>query len=497
MISRELVATIRRLYYAEHWKIGTIASELGLHWVTVRSAVNIVPSSQTVRLRKTLTDPFLEFIRTTLERHPRLRSTRIYEMVRGRGYSGSLVQLRKVVARLRPARREAFLRLRSFPGEQAQVDWAHFGSVTIGRAKRALSGFVLTLSYSRALYLEFFYDQTLESFLLGHVRGFDDLGGVPRTVLYDNLKSAVLERRNETIHFHPRLLELCAHYHFAAQPCRPARGNEKGRVERAIRYIRDSFFAARPFRSLEDLNRQALRWRGEVAHRRPWVEDDSRSVADVYAEEKPRLLSLPAHPFETERIVAVRSGKTPFVRFDQNDYSIPPETVGRQLVLVASDITIRLLDGTTEIARHRRSYDRHLTIEDPAHIEVLVESKRRAREHTPGGRLAAAAPEIEAFLAAALTRGESARALAPKLLLLLDDYGAAEFRTAIRTALARKTPRLSSVAYLLQQRARQLGRSAPLPISLDRRPDLADIAIRPHNSETYDELSRHDDEDTD
>jgi ATP-dependent Lon protease len=135
-------------------------------------------------------------------------------MIRPRGYPGSVTQLRRVVAELRPPRCEAFLRLRTFPGEQAQADWAHFGEVAIGRARRRLSGFVLTLSYSRALWLEFFMDQSLENFLLGHVHAFHDWGGAPRSVETDNLRSVVLERRGDAIHFHPRFLELSVHYGF-------------------------------------------------------------------------------------------------------------------------------------------------------------------------------------------------------------------------------------------------------------------------------------------
>ena len=245
MITAETVAHIRRLFYAEHWKIGTIAQELGLHRDTVRTALQTDRFNRAKILRPSLTDPYIDFIKETLEKYPRLRTTRIYEMIRDRGYTGSVVILRRVVARLRPVHREAFLRLRTFPGEQGQVDWAHFGAVAIGRARRRLSCFVLTLSYSRALYLEFFFDQTLENFLRGHVRAFNSWSGCPRVILSDNLKSAVLERHGDAVHFHPRLIELCAHYHFATRPCQVARGNQKGRVERTIQYIRHSFFAAR------------------------------------------------------------------------------------------------------------------------------------------------------------------------------------------------------------------------------------------------------------
>jgi len=144
-----------------------------------------------------LTDPYVEFIRQTLQQYPRLRATRLYHMIRDRGYTGSVVQLRRVVARLRPVSREAFLRLRTFPGEQGQVDWANFGEVAVGRARRRLSCFLITLSYSRALHLEFFFDQSMENFLRGHVHAFHAWSGQPRILLYDNLRSAVLERRGD------------------------------------------------------------------------------------------------------------------------------------------------------------------------------------------------------------------------------------------------------------------------------------------------------------
>ena len=208
MITPETRVQIRRYFYAEHWKIGTIAQALDVHPDTVRRAIEVERFQHAEPLRPSMVDPYLPFVRQVLEQHPRLRATRLYQMIRDRGYSGSVEQLRRVVARLRPQPREAFLRLQVFPAEQAQVDWAYFGSVMVGRAKRQLSCFVMTLSWSRALYLEFFFDQTAENFLRGHVRAFQDWSGAPRVILYDNLKSAVLERRGDQIHFNPRLLEL-------------------------------------------------------------------------------------------------------------------------------------------------------------------------------------------------------------------------------------------------------------------------------------------------
>jgi transposase len=180
MISPETRVQIRRYFYAEHWKIGTIATALDVHPDAVRRAIEVERFQHAEPLRPSIVDPYLPFVRQTLEQYPRLRATRIHQMIRDRGYAGSVEQLRRIVARLRPQPHEAFLRLQVFPAEQAQVDWAYFGSVMVGRAKRQLSCFVMTLSWSRALYLEFFFDQTTENFLRGHVRAFDAWSGAPK-----------------------------------------------------------------------------------------------------------------------------------------------------------------------------------------------------------------------------------------------------------------------------------------------------------------------------
>lgn len=494
MIDLETVARIRQLHHAERWPVGTIAVQLGLHHETVERALREQASAEPAP-RPSGLDPYVVYAREVLQRYPRLTATRLWHMLRERGCPLSIRQVRRKVAELRPSPREGFLRRRTFAGEEGQVDWASFGQVLIGQARRALSAFVLTLTYSRMLFLRFFFDQSLESFLRGHVEAFASLGGVPRYLLYDNLRSAVSQRHGEAVRFNPRLLELAAHYHFAPRACRPARGNEKGAVERSVRYIRDSFFAARGFTTLQDFNRQALLWRDETAAQRPWPQDDRKTVAEAFAEEATRLLPLPSHPFETDLVLSVRAGKTLYLRFDLNDYSIPHTAVGRPLSLVASETSVRIFDGLTLRAEHRRSYDRHQRIEDPTHVEALLLEKRRARGSAPRARLTDAVPCAEAFLEAAFQRGESVATTTEKLLQLLDDHGPHELRQAMQQALDRETPRVGSVVYLLGQRRRQSQRRAPLAVDLSRRPDLQDLYVKPHAPETYDELARNDDDD--
>jgi hypothetical protein len=305
------------------------------------------------------------------------------------------------------------------------------------------------------------------------------------------LKSVVLERVGDHIRFHPRVLELAGHYHFAPQPCAVARGNEKGRVERMIGYLRYSFFAARPFTSLDDLNAQLARWIADVAHARPVPGDPfDHLVRDALDEERPRLLPLPEHPFPCALVRSVASGKTPYIRFDGNDYSIPHTLVRRPLTLLATDTVVRLVHGTTEVAHHRRSYDQGQRLEDPAHLAALVHAKRRAHDLRGRDRLRQSCPHAEAFLEALAVRGDP---LAPQTLALgrlLDQYGAAALEAALADALTRGALNAASVAHLLDQRARARHTPPPLAVVLPDDPRVRDLRITPHRLTTYDALLR-------
>jgi transposase len=498
MITPELHAEIRRLYFGEHWKVGTIAAALGVHHDTVRAALaHDTRALPRRRYRPTQLDPYLPFVRDTLAQYPRLRATRLFEMVRTRGYLGSVVQLRRVVRTLRPAGTPTlYRRLTTLPAEEAQIDWGAFGTIRIGHGTRPLSGFVMVLSYSRAISALFTLDQTLESFLRGHVDAFHGLfAGVARTLVYDNLRSAVLERQGTAIRFHPRLLELAGHYHFAPRPCAPGRANEKGKIERQIQYLRDAFFAARTFADLDDLNAQFRRWRDDIAHQRPHPDQRDLTVAQVFAQEQPRLLPLPAHPFDTDVMRPVACGKTPYVRFDRNSYSIP-HTHGRHpLTLLASATTVRLVAGADEIARHARSYDTGQTIEDLAHLEGLLAATRQANPSTGRDRLRLAVPAIGQVFERLAARGESLRAHTARLLGLLDDYGPRELAAAVAQALARDALGAGAIAHILETRRRLRGQKPPIPLALPDRPGVRDLDVPAHPLESYDVLTRSDPDD--
>lgn len=501
MIDGELEAMILRLHHVEKWPVGTISSQLSVHHSVVRRVLRQAGLPGAAAKRTSMIDAYLPFVIRIWERYPGLTARRIYDMVVERGYPGCADHFRHRVAHLRPKpRAEAYLRLKTLPGEQAQVDWAHFGKVQVGRAMRPLMAFVMVLSYSRAIFLRFFYGQSMAPFLQGHVTALTFFGGCARVLLYDNLKSAVLERRGDLIRFHPTLLDIANHYRYEARPVAVARGNEKGRVERGIRYVRDSFFAARKWSDLADLNRQAVDWALGTAMARCWPEDQALTVGEAFEKERPHLLELPGDPFPAEERVEVRVGKTPYVRFDGNDYSVPHELVRRKLSLFASVERVRIVHLDEVVAEHVRSFDRRAQIEDEAHIKALVAQKKRARGHRAMDRLQLMAPKSEALLQSMAECGLPLGPAVQALMKLLDAYGAGAFNDAVDEALANGAHHPAAVAQVLDRRRLEAGAAPPLPIELPDDPRVRGLSVRRHALEDYDTLegdAEDDDEDGD
>jgi transposase len=497
-ITAEQEALIRRLYHAEKWRVGTICRELGVHHNTVARVLAQGDEAVAIRQRSSLLDPYVPFVLTTLARFPRLAASRLYTMLRERGYTGSSSHLRHQIALLRPKpAAEAYLRLRTLPGEQAQVDWAHFGQLQVGAARRRLLAFVIVLSWSRMLFVRFFLDQKMPSFLRGHVDGFDFFGGVPRVALYDNLKSVVVERAGDAIRFHPTIAALASHYHFEPRPAAPARGNEKGRVERAIRYLRTTFFAGRKLRDLDTLNAEALAWcQGEAAERR-CPADATLSVREAFAQERSRLLPLPPDRFATDERVEATAGKTPYVRFDLNDYSVPHDRVRRTLTVLASFDTVRIFDRQQLVATHRRTYSRGEQIEDPDHLQALVEVKRAARLARGLDRLHHAVPETAELLRRLAERGSNLGGATSTLLSLLELYGTAELTLAVREALAKDSAHPHSVRLVLERRIRERQLPPPVPVRLPPDPKVTNLVVKPHDLAGYDQLGGKETDDED
>ncbi len=439
---------------------------------------------RTQRDRQSLVAPYQPIIVDTLARLPTVRATRLLDILRDRGYEGSIDQLRRYLRGARPdPPQRVFAKLSFMAGEQAQCDWASCGKMQIGKAVRPLSLFVMVLAYSRYTYGYFTVDQTFESFGRGHVRAFASFGGVPRVILYDNLKAAVVARLGNAVSYSPQLSEMSGYYQFRIQAAAVRAPQSKGRVERTIGYLKTSFLPGRVFLNLDDANAQLARWLADVAHSRPWPQDASRSVEEAFAEERTKLLPLPEHPLELWSTKPVRAHRWPLIRFDTNDYEIPHEYLGRLLTLSASDDTVRILDGAREVCRHPRCYDKgktsSLMTEDGGAATTRSHIARR-KEH-----LLAVIPEAEQLCQMLIDINESLRGHLGRLYELVQQFGRERVRAAILRAIADGTPRSESIAQLLQQK----DQGVPIvPLQLPNRKNVADLVVSTHDLAGYDDL---------
>ena len=274
------------------------------------------------------------------------------------------------------------------------------------------------------------------------------------------------------------------------KPVNVARGNEKGRVERAISYIRTSFFEARQYRDSEDLNEQALEWCDGLAAGRRCAEDRGMTVAQAFELEKPSLLKAPDNPFPAYEKDAVRVGKTPYIRWDLNDYSAP-HYLARKTVQVVADLeTVKILDGLKEVACHKRSWDKGRQIEDPAHIEALKEQKTESKQHRGMDRLHHAAPTAQKLFMIAAEEGQNLGGATTQLLNLLDLYGSAELELAIQEALEAKAANASSVRQILERRRREQNLPVPVAIAVPADPRIQNLVVVPHKLSDYDAIHK-------
>jgi len=441
MISSEQKALVLRLFHAEGWKPTTIAREADLHRSTVRRILGKQGICQpNCTVRKRLVETFLPFILEVLRKHPDISATLLFRMVQSRGYEGKNPgHFRKLIAELRPVRKkEAYLTIETLPGEEAQVDWAHCGKILVGKTQRNLSAFVMVLSYSRRIFVRFFLSQNSAAFYSGFSHAFLHFGGIQKRVIIDNLKSGVCERVGTVIRFHEDFLRLGCHYNFELVAARPRTPTDKGKVERAIRYIRNAFPGLLEPRDIDTLNQEVLQWCEEEANRRPCPAQKEMTVAQRFEKEKAFFLPLPAASFDSHEIFTVKISKRPYARFDGNDYSVPSELVGTIVTIHAYETKILIEQSGKILAEHTRSWEKGQRYDIPAHIEELKERKRFGQKGAAMASLEAAFPGVEHILQTAASKGENIGNFVAGLSSLRGTLGDELLSLALKRALERE-----------------------------------------------------------
>ena len=482
MISKELEVEIRLRYYRDHWPVGTISSQLGVHPDTVRRVVGLDKRKITPRTTNSAIEPYKEFMKETLEKFPNIRATRLLDMIKQKGYTGSVYPVRKFKKQIAPGSRKAFLDLTFMPGEQAQVDWGSFGYLLYGSSKRPLHAFVVVLSYSRKIFAKFFHDMKSARVLEGHCDAFEYFQGVPRVVLFDNMKTAVIENLGTAVRFNRDLLDLAAYFRFEPRACNPRSGWEKGRTERAIRYLREGFFEGRSFDSLDQLNKDLQDWLKRVSDHRKWPDDSNITVSEAYSREK--LGPLPALPYEAYEERQVRVDKKAYISFDSNKYPVDPKWVGYFLNLRAKHDEFFLYHEQSVVSSFRRQWGKGIKILCNDHQEKIAKVRGIKKHRQERHSLARTLSNGEQLLRLWADHGYNLSSNSRELLGLIDGYGLDEVEAASKLAIENGTPSCCSIRYIL---TKEKGHKMP-KVQINLRKELADIKVEYPSMSDYDNL---------
>ena len=491
MLEYEIYCKILDHLGRQQLTVAQTARALGLDPRTVAKWASVKQFRPRVgRARSGKLDPHKGQIVRWLDAHA-YSAQQIFQRLCEAGYEGGITIVKDYVHCIRPRRAEAFLKLHFEPGEAAQVDWGSFGSIAVGSTYRRLSFFLMVLCYSRRMYLEFTVSQTMEFFLQCHENAFAAFGGCPGRIMVDNLKSAVLQRLvGMAPVFNPKYLDFSRHWGFAISPCNVAKGNEKGRVENGVGYVKKNLLAGLELTDFALLQPAATLWVDTIANVRIHGATQERPI-DRFEAERAHLKRLNPAPFDLARVKTVRATKQFRIPLDSNHYSVPATYAGQLLTLKAYADRLCIYQRDQLIARHPRSMDRHKDIEDPDHARQLVQQRKSAREQRVLVQFLSLSPRAQAYREGLEAKRVNARPHMRKILALAELYGKDDVVRAIDDGLELQAFSCEYIANILAVRRRIS--PEPAALQLTRRADLLELDMPEPDLSIYD----HKEKDTD
>ena len=482
----ERAAEVLRLGLVEGVGVRAIARRLGLARKTVRKILGrSVPKPAATAVRTSLLDPYDKAIRTILDDAPEMLAPAVMERLRPLGYAGGVTILRDRLRRIRAhSPREAFLTLHFEPGAAMQVDWADFGFALPGVARR-VSAFVAALCYSRYLYIEFTVSQSFGSLVRCMERCLRFYGGTTEVDIFDNMKTVVLSHTATATRFNPSFLGYAAARGFAVRACNVRRGNEKGRVERPIGFLRSRFWPGRRFRDLLDLNVQAAAWRDDFANRR--VHDVTGKVPALVFEhdEKRKLKPLPSTPFNTDEVLGTGVNKMFRVSFDRNRYSVPWRLASQQVIVRADDERVAVFLGKKCVAEHARCWDVGQDIEHPSHKRGLLDEKPGAQAGSLPPALVGLGDVGRTYFKLFAASPRSVHREIVRLTLLVELFGESTTASAVDEVMRSGHVGAEYVEYVLRHKRGLAPHPPPLRLGHEQ---LDAISLREPDLAIYDQL---------
>jgi transposase len=419
--------------------------------------------------RESSLNQYKELIRSWYAEHPSLKAKQVWQRLISRNVKIGYTQVKRFTRQYRHrSSRKSYYDLEFLPGEEAQVDWFFINHPKLGK----LSGFALILSFSRWSFAHLFFRHTFEFFIEGHLKAFEQIKGLPHTLVYDNLRSVVLKR--EPLTFNPAFLDFASHYGFKIRLCNVGKGNEKGRVERLIRSMRETSGNENSLGALNSALNQWIKEKNEALHR-----STGHTPKELFLKEN--LKALPIHPFNNYILVPNKSStKTALVKYNNNFYSIPEYLTGQPLTLYVYVDRIEIFDAKNrKIASHQRSFKVNQKISNPLHrkYKISEQAKKERIFHV----IKNMDPCVQTFLLQNEQTGESSYESTQILFEKLKSFSRYTILSAIREALKRKIPRIKFVTSLLEAQLNVNPQESVCP----QDPSLLDISFNPRPLEEY------------
>lgn len=383
MLDAETQSKILSLYFNDKRSVRYIAKVVGVDRKTVGRVIKrrSIQMELVRSLRPSILDQFKDEIKEFLIKDPTMAASTMLHRLRDSGYAGGITILRDYVQELKskasPRLKEAFLRLEFAPGECAQVDWGEFGDPFKDGIK--VHCFVMVLCYSRMTYIEFTRSERFEDFIRCHENAFNYFGGVPKECWYDNLTTAVQDRHGGLVKFNPRFFAYMGHHHIAPHACNPARGNEKGRVEVGIKFIRSHFWSGKAFKNFEDLCMQSILWRDQYLNLREHRSTRRLVKNQFESEEKSILRPMNQLKYDTDETLSRVIGPDFHIIFESNKYSVPWTLVSLAVTIRINAKTIKIYYQEKYVSGHERSYLKNKVFTNPKHQEGLLSRKPGAQ----------------------------------------------------------------------------------------------------------------------
>ncbi|MGA7574225.1 MAG: IS21 family transposase [Terriglobales bacterium] len=476
MYSVEIYGRIRRAVLVEGKSERAVASEFGVARETVRKMLRYaVPPGYRRKepAKRPKLGPWLGVIDAILEddqQHPKKQrhtAKRIFDRLRlEHAYTGGYTIVKDYVRAATLRQQEMFVPLRHAPGE-AQADFGE-ALVIVGGVEQKAHYLAMDLPHSDDCFVRAFPAETTEAFLEGHVQAFAYFGGVPTTILYDNTKLAVARILGDGTRQKTRAFaELQSHYLFAEKFGRPAKGNDKGKVEGLVGYARRNFMVPIPrVNSWGEFNERLLEQCRERRARR--LRGHQETIGERWERDRAAFLPLAASAYEACEKRAARVSSMSLVRYRTNDYSVPTEYGHRDVLVKGYVHEVVIVCGSKVIACHCRSYEREDMVFDPLHYLALLEQKSRALDQAAplaGWELPECFARLRRLLEARLNKGGKREYV--QVLRLLETFSLPEVEAAIGDALQLGTLGFDAVKHLLLCR-------------IERRPPRLDLENYPH-----------------